>query len=188
MEMQLNETCVYSDHDKANLFNEYFKSVFTTESCILPDLDTIPCPLNYIDNIEFSEEEVFEALTCLDPNKAMGIDMISTKILKYCATAFVQPFHHLFTLTLSHEMLPFDWKTHIIIPVFKSGNKNQVNNYRPISLLCITSKVLERLIYNKLIDHVINFISPFQFGFLRGRSCTQQLLLFLNNVSVQMCS
>ena len=78
-------------------------------------------------------------------------------------------------------MLPFDGKTHIIIPVFKSGNKNQVNNYRPISLLCITSKVLEHLIYNKLIDHVINFISPFQFGFLRGRSCMQQLLMFLIN-------
>jgi len=59
MEMQLNKTCVYSHHDKANLFNEYFKSIFTTESFILPDLDTIPCPFNYIDNIEFSEEEVF---------------------------------------------------------------------------------------------------------------------------------
>ena len=66
--MQLNDTHAHSDYDKANLFNKYFNSVFTTDSCILPDLDTIPCPSHYIDNIEFSEAEVFEALICLDPS------------------------------------------------------------------------------------------------------------------------
>ena len=75
--MQLNDTHAYLDHDKANLFNKYFNLVFTTDSCILPDLDNIPCPSDYIANIE---TEAFEALTCLDPNKAMGIDMISPKM------------------------------------------------------------------------------------------------------------
>ena len=80
-ELQLNETCAYSDYDKANLFNEYFNSVFTKDFCVLPDLNTIPCPPKYINNNEFSDPEVFEALTCLDPNKAMGIDMISPSIV-----------------------------------------------------------------------------------------------------------
>jgi len=84
------------------------------DSCTLPDLNTIPCPSDYIDNIKFSEAEVFEVLTCLDPNKAIGIDMISPKILKYCAAALVQPVYHLFTLTLSQQQLPLDWK-HILL-------------------------------------------------------------------------
>ena len=45
--------------------------------CTLPDLNIIPCPSKYIDNIEFSEAEVFEALICLNPNEAMGIDIIT---------------------------------------------------------------------------------------------------------------
>jgi len=83
---------------------------------------------------------------------------------------------------LIHQSLLLDWKTHIISPVYKSGNKSAVNNYRPISLLCVVSKVLERIIFNKISDFITIAISPNQFGFLCGRSCTQQLLLFLNDI------
>ena len=83
---------------------------------------------------------------------------------------------------LIHQSLLLDWKTHIISPVYKSGNKSAVNNYRPISLLCVVSKVLERIIFNKISDFITVAISPNQFGFLCGRSCTQQLLLFLNDI------
>ena len=54
-------------------------------------------------------------------------------------------------------------------------------NYCPISLLCNTSKVLEQLIYNKIIDHVSSYIKPVQFGFMSLRSTVQQLLLFLHD-------
>ena len=138
-ELQLNKTHAYSDYDKANLYNKYFNPVFTMDSCTIPDLNTIPSLSFWAYwQHQIFWAEVFEALTCLGPNKAMGIDMISPKILKYCAAALVQPVYHLFTLTLSQQQLPLDWKTRIIIPMFKSGNKNQVNNYHPISL-CIIS-------------------------------------------------
>ena len=71
----------------------------------------------------------------------------------------------------------------MVRPIFKSGDRNSVNNYRPISLLCVTSKVLERIIYNHIIDFVKNSISPYQFGFLRHRSTLQQLLIFLNTIN-----
>jgi len=66
--------------------------------------------------------------------------------------------------------------------VYKSANQSFVKNYRPTSLLCNTSKVLETLIYKKIIDHVLDNITNCQFGFLPGRSTTQQLLLYLNNI------
>ena len=69
-----------------------------------------------------------------------------------------------------------------ISPVFKSGDKHSVTNYRPISLLCSISKVLEHLIYDKIIDFVLPKLSVAQFGFLQGCSCLQQLLLLLDNI------
>ena len=71
---------------------------------------------------------------------------------------------------------------HYIIPVYKSGEKFMVNNYWPISLLCSVSKVLERLVYNQIIDFVAKSISYSQFGFLPNRSALQKLLTMLNPI------
>ena len=81
--------------------------------------------------------------------------------------------HHLFSLTLKYGYLPTDWKIHKIIPIFKSGNPTLVKNYQPISLFSNTSNVLERMIYDKLIDHISCQINPAQFGFMQSRSTTQ---------------
>ena len=81
--------------------------------------------------------------------------------------------------------VPREWKLHCIVPIFKTGDKSSVTNYRPISLLCCISKVLERLIYDKVFDFIsgsMAYISHFQFGFLRNHSCLQQLLVFLHNI------
>ena len=70
----------------------------------------------------------------------------------------------------------------MITPIFKSGDKTSVSNYRPISLLCCISKVLERLIYDKTIDFVVKSISSDQYGFLPKRSAPQQLLIMLAQI------
>ena len=67
-------------------------------------------------------------------------------------------------------------------PLHKKGNKAHVENYRPISLMCVVAKVLERCIYNRLIDHLHNMISEAQYGFLKGKSCTTQLLTVLHRI------
>ena len=117
-------------------------------------------------SINISEEEVFEALNSLDPDKSSGIDTIGPRILKKCAHSLCGPLHHLFATSLSKHTIPLDWRTHVITPLHKSGDKSLVNNYCPISLLSNTSKVLEQLIYNKVIHHISNFLTPKQFGFL----------------------
>ena len=67
-------------------------------------------------------------------------------------------------------------------PIFKSGDKSSVKNYRPISLLCTISKVLERLVFICVADHVADYISNCQFGFTKGRSSQQQLLIMLDTI------
>ena len=84
--------------------------------------------------------------------------------------------------SIQHYSLPAEWKIHCFTPIFESGEKNSVTNYRPISSLCIISKVLEQLIYNKVIACIYTSISTHQFGFMKGCSTLQQLLIFLNSI------
>ena len=122
------------------------------------------------------------ALISLDPSNSAGYDQISPKLLKHCAPALCSVLHHLFRLCLDQSYIPSDWHMHLITPILKSGDKSQVTNYRPISLLCITSKILERLVYNHLVAFIGNSFSPAQFGFRKRHSTLQQLLTFLFKV------
>lgn len=87
-----------------------------------------------------------------------------------------------FTYCLSQHQLPKDWKTHRVTPIYKSGVRALVKNYRPISLLCTISKVLERLVYDQICDFTLGQISLDQFGFLPKHSCLQQLLSFISQI------
>jgi hypothetical protein len=175
-----NTTTCSTDSEKASLFNSYFHSVFTQSSFCIPPLEELPVPISTLSDIGLSEMDVFGALSSLDPSKSMGVDGIGPKILKHCALALYKPIHRLFLLSLSQHYLPTEWRLHLITPIFKSGDKSSVCNYRPISLLCVISKVLERIIYDKIIPFVSNFLSPSQFGFRPKHSTTQQLLAFLS--------
>jgi len=110
---------------------------------------------------------VLDTLDNLNPNKARGIAPV---VLKNCAFALASPIHHLFTTCLQSGNLPSEWKTHKTTPVYKSGDKTSVTNYHPILLLCVISKVLERLVYDKVIGTIAPSITPHQFGFRRYAS------------------
>ena len=70
-----------------------------------------------------------------------------------------------------------------MVPLFKSGDKSDVNNYRPISLLPVFSKVLEKVVYSQMIDHLGAVITPVQFGFRKKHSTVHCILNFLNNIT-----
>ena len=135
--------------------------------------DQLPSSQNQtLSDITISPDEVYKELTQLNPAKAAGADNLCPKILKYCAHALYIPIHHLFSECISQCNIPAEWRIHRITPVHKSGAKDQANNYRPISLLCIVSKILERLIYNKMYTHLSLRKSP-PFSLV---SCKEDLL------------
>ena len=123
------------------------KSIFTCSSFVLPTTDELPSVDSLISDVTVSDSNVYSELNKLDTFKAMGIDNIGPKILKFCSPALYLPIHHLFSLSMSHQCLPAEWCIHFIVPVFKSGDRTSIINYRPISLLCTISLVLECLIY-----------------------------------------
>ena len=159
-----------NDIDKANLFNKYF---YSQEQ----DND-YSCPSHYnhsLHNIEISITEVYDILSILDVTKAASIDGISLRILRFCASSLLILICQLFTSSIITGYIPNQWCIHCIIPIYKSGDKSSVNNYRSISLLFILSKVLERVIYNHIMSFLSNHFTIYQFGFLPGRSALQQL-------------
>ena len=187
--VSLNDSSATSDTGKAELFNSFFHSVFTGSSFSLPNMSSLPLPSSCIlcnVSLTVTDSKVYEALSTLDPTKSSGCDNISylQTDKTVCLSSLYTPLHHLFSVSLSKHRIPMEWKCHSITPIFKSGDKSQVKNYRPISLLCIISKVLEHLIFNKVSNFITKnkILFHHQFGFRQHHSTTQQLLIFLNNV------
>uniref|UniRef100_A0A1X7TW45 Reverse transcriptase domain-containing protein n=1 Tax=Amphimedon queenslandica TaxID=400682 RepID=A0A1X7TW45_AMPQE len=137
------------DLDKATFFNEYFYSVFTRGCSSDPyPPHSSPPTSAHIDSIIL--EEVYKILTSLKITKAPGMDGMVPALLKQSALALTSPITHLFNLSLSTSTLPQDWRTHYIKPIFKSKDRTSGQNYRPITLLPVISKVLERIVHNRL--------------------------------------
>ena len=112
----------------------------------------------------------------------MGCDNIHPLVLKHCSDTLAAPFTSLFNLSLNTAHIPHEWKIHKIRPIPKGGDRSNVCNYRPISLLCTTSKVLEKAVYDRIISFIRPKLSKQQFGFLKGRSCLSQLLVSFAHV------
>ena len=159
------------------MFNRYFHSIFTTSSFSLTELPKIYSSLS---TITITQEEVYQTLVSLQPAKAAGCDGIGQQLLKSCALSLYEVFHHLFSLSLSQSYIPLEWRVHTIKPIHKSGDRTSVENYRPISLLCVSSKVLEKIIFKHIMAFLTTKISLYQFGFMHHRSTLQQLLFFVN--------
>jgi len=107
---------------------------------------------------------------------------MSAKVLRYCAGPLTPLVYHLFVLCIESCSLPAEWCTHLIVPIHKCGSKTNIKNYRPISLLCLLSKVLGKLIHQNVVTFLSKSFSAAQFGFIPGRSSLQQLLIYINTL------
>ena len=176
--MFYNDKKASTDSEKAQLFNDYFYSVFSSSDQPINDFDTAPSSDDSLHDIVMFQGDVFDIFTSLVSSKVSGIDNISPKTFKYCAAPLLQVICHLFSTSLQNNSIPQEWHIHCMIPIYKARDKSSVSNCRPIYLLCILSKVLERIVYNNIIRHVQGKLTEHQFGFLPNRSTLQQLLLF----------
>ena len=116
--------------------------------------------------------------------KATGPDDISCRLFKVVADLpfLLDSLTYIYNLSLSSGIVPEAWKIARIQPIHKSGNKNAVENYRPISLLCIPSKILEKAVHKHLYDFLISNqkLCDNQFGFRPGLSCETALLSLID--------
>ena len=135
-----------------------------------------------ITELTLSEHEVELALKSLDINKATGPDGIPAKLRKETASIIAPSLSKLFNKSLHLGAVPEQWKLANVVPVFKKGDKGKIENYRPISLLSIVSKVLERRVFLNIEHHLWHLTNKFQHGFLQGRSCVTNLLEVIGKI------
>ena len=110
---------------------------------------------------------------------------VSVFFISKFALTLSRPLRHIFSLSLSQGVVPQQLKIAKVIPIFKTGSKDSMDNYRPISLLPTFSKILEKIMYNRLSTYLENnnLLSPQQFGFRKAHSTVHPLSLFINQIS-----
>ena len=172
----------YGDGEKAAILQKQFCSVFTKEPAgELPRFDQ-RTPVEMIaPNI--TQNQVIKKINELKADKAFGPAEIHPKLLKELVDIVSRPLTIIFNKSLEEGMVPSDWKHASVSPIFKKGARNIAVNYRPISLTSIVCKILESIIKEHILSHLINenLITKNQYGFIPGRSTTTQLLHYLNS-------
>ena len=178
----LKHNGLISSHNitKANMFNDHFFEQFSLMS-------------RYDIEIDFSNDEHFEIdfsctkikqfLDNINTDNAAGPDGIHGSVLKHCSVSLCRPLSIIFKLIYNTGIIPQEWKSANIVPIYKKGDKNLISNYRPISLLCLSAKIMERVVQDELLNLTGNLLNSAQHGFLSGKSCTTNLITLTDDIA-----
>ena len=171
----------FSSKEKAGVLSDVFRKSlnFSIPPLTFADLDHFKIELNSCPE-EFlcTVEEIQHLLETLDVSKSSGPDGISARMLKSVAQSIAPSVARLVNQSIQSGCFPVFWKSSNIVLIPKIGDSSNPKNYRPISLLPILSKLLERHVQHLLMEHILenNIISESQWGFLSGISTTSSLL------------
>ena len=116
---------------------------------------------------------------------AVGWDELSAKVLKKCTSHILFPLTHVFNMSFRCGIFPAELKLAKVIPLYKGDSKYILSNYRPVSVLPVLSKILERLMYNRLLSFINQhkILYKLQFGFRGDHSTAMALMTLVDNIS-----
>ena len=175
--------------EKADILNGQFQKAFSEKTSISNEEFQIQCKMtgtfNTIKDINITENGVHKLLKNLNPNKAAGPDNITPRVLKELATHIAPILTIIFRCSYQTSEVPDIWKSANICPVYKKGKKYDPINYRPVSLTCVSCKLMEHIITSHMMSHAStqNIMYPLQHGFQRVLSCESQLIEFIDDVT-----
>lgn len=194
-ELCIDGVLIQNEQHIANAFNDYFAEIGPKKALeILPTntsfTDTLPpeCPVSFF-IYPLVPQELLEMIDSFDSNASTDINSLSMKFIKDIASGIIEPLTHIFNLSVSTGIFPDSMKTSKTVPVHKKeGSMSDMNSYRPISLVNVFSKMLEKIVCTRLTNFLSNnsFFYDNQFGFLKGRSVQQALIKVLNFIAKEM--
>ncbi|KAI5731310.1 hypothetical protein M8J77_008047 [Diaphorina citri] len=166
-----------NNEDNCEILAKYFEKLLNCEEPKNKFPRVIPS-LRNPDSDPPTVEEINLIIKNLKNNKAPGEDAIIAELWKNSGRNAVEKLQRLLVNVWiwNREELPEDWKAALIHPIFKKGDKTDANNYRGISLLPVTYKILSKALQNRLEDQLDQEIGEYQGGFRKGRSCVEQIL------------
>jgi hypothetical protein len=173
------------DKDMAEELNTFFASVFTKE-----DLQTIPeAEEEHVEvamrPVVVTQHMIRKQIKKLRKEAAPGPDEITPGLLKMLEEEVLLPLEVLFNKSLTTAQVPSEWRTANVTPIFKKGTKGDPGNYRPVSLTSVPCKMLEAIVKDKVMSHLLEnkLISDSQHGFMPGKSCASNLVEFMDFVT-----
>ena len=118
-------------------------------------------------------------------NKSPGYDDINIKTIVSCAKQISKPLTHICNLSFLSGIIPDKLKIAVVTPVFKANEANKFENYRPISVLSCFSKLLEKIMYKRLIKFIAKnkILSKHQYGFRKNRSTEHALIELIDGIT-----
>ena len=167
----------FKDKEKANILQKQFSSVFTKEpEGATPIIDKRTNSV--LQDISITVDMVRLHLLKLNVNKSCGPDEIYPRMLLELADIIAGPVAFLLNMILASGTMPKDWKLAFVTPIYKKGSKNIAENYRPISLTSVLCKIMESLIREHVLKHLLKnrLLSNKQYGFINGQSTTTQTI------------
>ena len=137
-----------------------------------------------IDDIATDLDEVLSLIKSIDVNKSSAIDGVSARALRDTLGAIPDKIVTLFNSSLSEKIVPVKWKVGTVIPLQKDGSKSDVANLRPVTLLPVIGKLLEKIVNNRLVSYLEenNILDPRQGGFRSGHSTISTVAYFTNDI------
>lgn len=161
-----------------------------TENELASNVRTVNSPGHSFFMTPTDKEEVLSIISQLRTDSAPGADGITASFIKYARNILANPLADLFNLSLSTNRFPGSWKIASVTPVHKGGPKEAPGNYRPISLLSIFSKILEKIVNKRLTTYIEKngLLSPRQFGFRRHRSTEDAITLLTEHIAKSLDS
>jgi len=189
IEVTSDGNTITEPNEIAECFNTYFSNVAQKLSDQIPYTNSSPLSFmgDRINSSFFvapvSINEVMAVINTLKC-KSFNLSSVPTFVLKHCADLLSPVITELFNMSVRVGKFPSNLKIARVVPVFKTGERNQTNNYRPISNLTDISKIFEKLMYKRLLEFVKrnNILSTSQFGFQQNSSTSDAVLEFLDNV------
>lgn len=167
----------------ANYFASNFEKVYSPIDNNL-HLHNLQCTCD--NHFVLSDSHITEAINSLNENKSTSPDNIPTIFYKRTMPNIITPLKILFSQSLCSRTFPKKWKLSFIIPLHKNGDKSNVENYRPISIISAISKIFEKVMYAHIYQKVGHLIVPQQHGFAKKKSTISNLAEYVNFLSNNM--
>ena len=175
-----------SASDKATLFADNFSMNSNLDDSGI-SLPVFPSRTNLkLHNISVTPKMVRKVVINLDFSKASGPDCIPEVVLKNCEPELSYILAELFGKCLKESCFPECWKVSSVVPLFKNvGERSAAKNYYPVSLLSVISKVFEKLVNDRIVDHLekCGLFSDFQYGFRSSQSTADLLIVVSDRIA-----
>lgn len=163
----------------ADALNEHFCSVFNDDDDDdLPIFESSNVDHEMPRSFHLARDAVIKKLEKLERHKAIGVDGVSPYVLRECAEAFATPLLIIFERSMEEGVVPSSWREANVTPIFKKGSRLDPSNYRPVSLTSVVCKVLESIVRDEIMYHLVKnkLISVEQHGFIPRKACVTNLL------------